>query len=174
MGAVKEQEQITNLYERQKEFITKPREHKPPYELNTKPDGTKVIIIDKGRKKSPADKEYIAMLIQAGYIPVEKRTDITKSDMLKYVKNNYDQEEFNLLNEKLEEINQQNEETSKKITYATVKSWYKNRYIFYPKGLDWNFGTSTTAKEKKEKFIQVFEEHKQALKKDWRKCERQA
>lgn len=153
-------------FEGVEEFITKSRERKKPYELSTKPDGTKIITIDRSRKISPADKEYIEMLIKADYIPVDKRKDITKADMLKYVKNNYDKKEFDLLNKKIDEINSEDPITSKKITFTTVKSWFTHRYIFYPKGLDWNFGTSTTAKEKKERFIEVFKKHQEELKKE--------
>ena len=173
LDEVKQTEEEINI-EGMEEFITKSKERKKPYELSTKPDGTKIITIDRSRKISPADKEYIEMLIKANYIPVDKRKDITKADMLKYVKNNYAKEEFDLLNKKINEINSEDTATRKKITFTTVKSWFTHRYVFYPKGLDWNFGKSTTAKEKQERFIEVFKEHQEQLKKDWRKWGRQA
>lgn len=145
------------------EFITKHRENKPPYTLSTRADGTKIITIDRRRKITPAYKEIIEMLVKVGYIPSTKKTDITKADMIKYVKENYDQEELELLNEQFESINSTNEENDKMITFATVKSWFKNRYIYYPKGQNFNFGRTTKAQEKKERFLKVFNEHKQEL-----------
>ena len=107
------------------------------------------------------------MLIKACYIPTTKRTHITKPDITRYVKNNYYKREFELLQEKLNTINETDTETGNLITFATIKSWFKNRYVYYPKGIKWNFGKSTSAQEKKERFLKAFEEHKEELKKDW-------
>lgn len=147
-----------------KEFITKHREHKPPYTVDRE---KMTIIIDRKVKKTPADEKEIEMLIKAGYIPTTKRTDITKADMTRYVKNNYDKKELELLQGKLDTINETDTETGNLITFATIKSWFKNRYVYYPKGIKWNFGKSTSAQEKKERFLKAFEEHKEELKKDW-------
>lgn len=146
------------------EFITKHREHKPPYTVDRE---KMTIIIDRRVKKTPADEKAIELLIKAGYIPTTKRTDITKADMTRYVKNNYDKKELELLQEKLDTINETDTETGNLITFATIKSWFKNRYVYYPKGIKWNFGKSTSAQEKKERFLKAFEEHKEELKKDW-------
>ena len=146
------------------EFITKNREYKPPYETEIRADGTKIVKIDTKRKLKPRDREMIQALVIAGYKEIYKRKDITMSEMIKYVKENYDQQELNLLKEKLDSINEDNKENSRKITFATIKSWFKERYIYYPKGLNWNFGSTKSAKEKKERFIKVFNEHKKALK----------
>ena len=148
------------------EFKTTHREYKPPYTTEEKADGTKVVIIDRSKKIKPVDKEYIEMLVKAGYIPVSKRKDITKADMIKYVKDNYDQEEIDLFNKKLSTINE--EENGKRVTFATIKSWFKARYVYYPKGINYNFGSNSSAKEKKERFIKVFEEHRKELKADGR------
>lgn len=145
------------------EFITKMREYKPPYETEERADGTKIVKIDTRRKLNPKDREIIKELIIAGYKEVHKRPDITKSDMIKYVKENYDQKEIELLNSKLDTINSINQENDKLITYATIKSWFKERYIYYPKGINWSFGKTKSAKEKKERFIKVFNEHKKQL-----------
>lgn len=148
----------------QDEFITKTRKNKPPYEAIEKSDGTKIVYIDSRRKLKPRDKEYIEMLVKAGYIPKQKRTDITKDDMINYVKKNYDQEELNVLNEKFNTINLKDENTNNLITFATIKSWFKQTYIYYPKGINYNFGNNQKAKDKKERFIKAFDEHKKALK----------
>lgn len=146
------------------EFITKHREYKPPYTVDKE---KMTITIDRRKKKTPAEEKEIEMLIKAGYIPTTKRTDITKADMIRYVKNNYDKKELELLQIKLNTINETDIETGNLITFATIKSWFKNRYIYYPKGINWNFGKSKSAQEKKERFLNVFEEHKEELKKDW-------
>lgn len=121
------------------EFITKNREYKPPYETIVRPDGTKIVKIDTKRKLKPKDREMIQALVIAGYKEIYKRKDITRSEMIKYVKGNYDEQELDLLNEKLDSINSENEGDRKKITFVTIKSWFKERYIYYPKGLNWNF-----------------------------------
>ena len=153
------------------EFITKHREHKPPYTVDRE---KMTITIDRRKKKTPADEKEIEMLIKAGYIPVTKRTDITRSDMIKYVKSNFDKGEMDLLQTKLNTINEIDKETENKITFATIKSWFKSRYVYYPKGINWNFGKTESAKDKKARFLKVFEEHKEELKKDWAKNEIQA
>lgn len=155
------------------EFKTKTREYKPPYQTEERADGTKIIKVDTKRKLTPRDREMIKAFELAGYKRIHKRKDITKADMIKYVKENYDQQELEILNNKLNTINEENEENRKKITFATIKSWFKERYVYYPKGLDWNFGNTTSAKEKKERFIKVFNEHKIELKKDWKVTESQ-
>lgn len=146
------------------EFKTKKREYKPPYETLEREDGTKIIKIDTRRKLTPRDREMIKAFELAGYKRIHKRKDITRADMIKYVKENYDQQELEILNNKLNTINEENEENNKNTTFATIKSWFKKRYVYYPKGLDWNFGKTTSAKEKKERFIKVFEEHKKNIK----------
>ena len=120
------------------EFVTKHIEHKPPYTIDKE---KMTITIDRRIKKTPADEKEIEMLIKAGYIPTTKRTDITKADMIRYVKSNYDKKELGLLQDKFNTINETDTETGNLITFATIKSWFKNRY--------------------------VFEEHKEELKKDW-------
>lgn len=145
------------------EFISKAREYKAPYETEERADGTKIVKIDTRRKLTPRDREIIKELIIAGYKEVHKRPDITKADMIKYVKENYDQREIDLLNKKLDTINSINQENDKLVTYATIKSWFKERYIYYPKGINWSFGKTKSAKEKKERFIKVFNEHKKQL-----------
>lgn len=145
------------------EFITKPKTRRTPYTTNTRADGTKTVTFDI-KKLKPADKEAVEMLVKAGYMPIRKRPDITKEDMIKYVKENYDQEEQDILSHKLESIN--TTENDKLVTFATVKSWFKNRYIYYPKGLKYNFGNTTSAKEKKERFLKAFNDHKNKLKAD--------
>lgn len=151
---------------RENEFITKPREYKAPYETEERADGTKIVKIDTRRKLTPRDREMIKELIIAGYKEVHKRRDITRSDMIKYVKENYEQEELDLLNKQLDSMNSISEETKKTITFATIKSWFKARYIYYPKGLNWNFGKTKSAREKKERFTAVFAEHKKKLKEE--------
>lgn len=146
---------------RENEFISKHREYKPPYETEERADGTKIVKIDTRRKLTPKDREMIKALIIAGYKEVHKRKDVSKSDMIKYVKENYDQNEIDLLNKKLESIN--TTENEKLVTFATIKSWFKSRYIYYPKGLNWNFGKTMSAKEKQERFMKVFNEHKREL-----------
>lgn len=149
------------------EFITKHKTQRKPYTTSVRADGTKVVTFDMKRLK-PADKVEIEMLVNAGYMPVRKRPDITKADMIKYVKENYEQEELNLLENKIESINTPNpEDSTKNITFATVKSWFKQRYIYYPKGLKYNFGNNAKSQEKKERFLKVFVEHKENLKNDW-------
>lgn len=152
------------------EFITRHRENKPPYETEERADGTKIVKVDTRRKLKPRDREMIKAFELAGYKRVDKRKDITKSDMIKYVKENYDQEELDLLYKQLDSINSVNKENNNKIiTFATIKSWYKARYIYYPKGINWNFGNTTSAKEKKERFTKVFAEHKKQLQEERRK-----
>lgn len=153
------------------EFKTKHREYKPPYETEIKGNGTKIIRIDTRRKLTPRDREMIKEFELSGYKIVYKKRDITMSDMRKYVKDNYDKRELDLLNSKLDTINSENKENGKNTTYTTIKSWFNSRYVYYPKGLAWNFGKTKSAKEKKERFIKVFDEHKEELKKDWKPIE---
>lgn len=155
------------------EFKTKTREYKPPYETQIKANGEKIVKIDTRRKLTPKDREIIKELIINGYREVHKRRDITRADMIKYVKENYDQEELDLLNKELESINSINKENGNSITFATIKSRFKARYIYYPKGINWNFGKTKSAREKKERFIKVFDEHKEELKKDWKQTKRE-
>lgn len=145
------------------EFKTTHREYKPPYETEERADGTKIVKVDTRRKLTPRDREMIKEFELAGFKRVHKRQDITKADMIKYVKENYDQKELDLLNRQLDSINSQNEETDKKVTFATIKSWFKARYVYYPKGINYNFGNNSNAKDKKERFIKVFEEHRKEL-----------
>lgn len=153
------------------EFKTKTREYKTPYETEERADGTKIIKVDTRRKLTPRDREMIKAFELEGYKRVHKRRDITMSDMIKYVKDNYDQQELEILNSELDTINKENKTNGKKITFTTIKSWFKERYVYYPKGINWNFGKTKSAKEKKERFIKVFDEHKAELKKDWKKIE---
>lgn len=151
------------------EFITRHRENKPPYETEERADGTKIVKVDTRRKLKPRDREMIKAFELAGYKRINKRIDITRADMINYVKENYDQEELDLLNKQLNSINSINKENGKQITFATIKSWYNARYIYYPKGINWNFGKTTSAKEKKERFTKVFAEHKKQLQEERRK-----
>ncbi len=140
------------------EFITEQRKNKKIYEISTRQDGTRVVIYDP-RNLKPADKEEIQMLVNSGCIPQRKRKDITKDDMIKYVKENYDEIEVKILENKLATINETNDK-NKKITFITIKTWFRDRYIYYPKGKDYQFSN----KEKQERYINAFNEHIKKLK----------
>ena len=147
------------------EFITKSKPKKPAFETKVREDGQPIVVIDR-KRVTPADDKIINALIIGGHKPVYKRADISKNDMIRYVKNNYDKEELQVLMEKLNTMSTTDEETDTLITFATIKSWFKKRYKYYPKGINYNFGKSKTGQEKKERFIKAFEEHKRELKRN--------
>lgn len=143
------------------EFITEKREHKKAYTKTTRKDGTKVVIVDHSRVK-PSDKFEIEMLVKAGYEIQKKKEDITKDEMLKYVKENYEPKEFEILEKWFEKIG--TIENGKKVTFLTVKNLFKDRYIFFPKGKDYTYKNN---EEKEQRYKRAFAEHQKELRKEY-------
>lgn len=143
------------------EFITEKREHKKAYTKTIRKDGTRVVIVDYSRIK-PSDKFEIEMLVKAGYEIQKKKEDITKDEMIKYVKDNYEPKELEILENWFEKIG--TIKNNKQVTFLTVKNWFKDRYIFYPKGKDYKYKNN---EEKQARYERTFAEHQKELKKKY-------
>lgn len=147
------------------EFITQKKERGKPYEFSKREDGTKIIIYNPVKMK-PADYNEIQMYIANGYILERKRKDITKADMIRYVKKNYDPKEQEILKNELSKVNKEDTDNGK-ITFMTIKSWFKDRYIYYPKGKDYKYKDQ----EKQKRYNKAFQEHIEVLKRQREKIE---
>lgn len=140
------------------EFLPQKKERRKGYTVSTRQDGTNVVIVDH-KRITPAEKLEVEMLVKANYEIKSKRADISKTDMIRYVKNNYDAEEQAVLQKELEKINT-TDENDIKVTFMTVKSWFKNRYKYYPKGKDYKYSDA----EKQARYERTFEAHQKELK----------
>ena len=139
------------------EFLAIKKERKPGYTTSTREDGTKVVIVDQ-KRITKAEKFNVEMLVKSGYEIKSKKKDITRNDMIRYVKKNYDEAELKILEAELNKINTETKDKTK-ITFMTVKSWFKERYIFYPKGIDDKYKDQ----EKQERYIKAFNKHKNEI-----------
>lgn len=139
------------------EFLAVKKERKPGYTTSTREDGTNVVIVDQ-KRITKAEKFNVEMLVKSGYEIKSKKKDITRNDMIRYVKKNYDEAELKILEAELNKINTETKDKTK-ITFMTVKSWFKERYIFYPKGIDYKYKDQ----EKQERYIKAFNKHKNEL-----------
>lgn len=153
---VKEEKELLQMTE-YNEFLAVKKERKPGYTTSTREDGTNVVIVDQ-KRITKAEKFNVEMLVKSGYEIKSKKKDITRNDMIRYVKKNYDEAELKILEAELNKINTETNNKTK-ITFMTVKSWFKERYIFYPKGIDYKYKDQ----EKQERYIKAFNKHKNEL-----------
>lgn len=153
---VKEEKELLQMTE-YNEFLAVKKERKPGYTTSTREDGTNVVIVDQ-KRITKAEKFNVEMLVKSGYEIKSKKKDITRNDMIRYVKKNYDEAELKILEAELNKINTETKDKTK-ITFMTVKSWFKERYIFYPKGIDYKYKDQ----EKQERYIKAFNKHKNEL-----------
>lgn len=153
---VKEEKELLQMTEYD-EFLAVKKERKPGYTTSTREDGTNVVIVDQ-KRITKAEKFNVEMLVKSGYEIKSKKKDITRNDMIRYVKKNYDEAELKILEAELNKINTETKDKTK-ITFMTVKSWFKERYIFYPKGIDYKYKDQ----EKQERYIKAFNKHKNEL-----------
>lgn len=153
---VREEKELLQMTE-YNEFLAVKKERKPGYTTSTREDGTNVVIVDQ-KRITKAEKFNVEMLVKSGYEIKSKKKDITRNDMIRYVKKNYDEAELKTLEAELNKINTETNNKTK-ITFMTVKSWFKERYIFYPKGIDYKYKDQ----EKQERYIKAFNKHKNEL-----------
>lgn len=153
---VREEKELLKMTEYD-EFLAVKKERKPGYTTSTREDGTNVVIVDQ-KRMTKAEKFNVEMLVKSGYEIKSKKKDITRNDMIRYVKKNYDEAELKVLEAELNKINTETTDKTK-ITFMTVKNWFKERYIFYPKGIDYKYKDQ----EKQERYIKAFNKHKNEL-----------
>lgn len=129
------------------EFLTEAKAKKKPYTTHTRKDGTQVVVVETS-KLTPADEKEVQMLVTAGFTLKRKKEGITRTDMEKYVQNNYGDQELDKLTEKLDNDN-----------FMQVKKWFLERYVFYPRGIKDKYNNA----DKQARYEKAFADHKKQL-----------
>lgn len=129
------------------EFLTQSKAKKKPYTTHKRKDGTQVVVVETS-KLTPADEKEVQMLVNSGFILKRKKEGITRTDMERYVQNNYGDQELDKLTDKLDNDN-----------FMVVKKWFLERYVFYPRGIKDKFNNE----DKQARYEKAFAEHKKKL-----------